>query len=94
MPPPLQRRVHDEVELTRRRSGWPARRTLAALGIPQRTYYRWLKEEAWARALPVEATRPVQPYEALPEEKQAVLRRRPSERRRVSNRLFCALDGS
>ena len=48
MPPPLQQRVHEEVELTKRRSGWPARRTLTALGIARRTYYRWLKEEAWA----------------------------------------------
>jgi hypothetical protein len=30
-------------------SGWPAKRTLAALGIPQGTYYRWLKEESWAK---------------------------------------------
>ena len=85
MPPPLQKRVHEEVEQTRRRSGWPAKRTLAALGIPQRTYYRWLKEEAWARALPVDPVKPVQPYEALAEEKQAVLdyaRRHPELRNR------------
>ena len=71
--------------MTRRRSGWPARRTLAALGIPRRTYYRWLKEEAWARVLPVDPLKPVQPYEALPEEKQAVLeyaRRHPELRHR------------
>jgi transposase InsO family protein len=43
------------------------------LGVPRRTYYRWLKEEAWAQALPEEPVPPVQPYEALPEEKQAVL---------------------
>jgi putative transposase len=73
MPPPLQQRVHEEVELTKRRSGWPAQRTLAALGIARRTYYRWLKEEAWARALSPEPLKPVQPYEALPEEKEAVL---------------------
>jgi transposase InsO family protein len=81
----LQKRVHEEVELTRRRSGWPARRTLAALGIPRRTYYRWLKEEAWARALPADPVKPVQPYEALAEEKQAVLeyaRRHPELRHR------------
>jgi putative transposase len=81
----LQKRVHEEVELTRRRSGWPAKRTLSALGIPQRTYYRWLKEEAWARALPVDPVKPVQPYEALAEEKQAVLdyaRRHPELRHR------------
>jgi transposase InsO family protein len=85
VPPPLQKRVHEEVELTRRRSGWPAQRTLAALGIPRRTYYRWLKEEAWARALPADAVKPVQPYEALAEEKQAVLdyaRRHPELRHR------------
>jgi putative transposase len=69
----LQKRVHEEVEQARRRSGWPAKKTLAALGIPRRTYYRWLREEAWARALPAEPVRPVQPYEALAEEKAAVL---------------------
>jgi putative transposase len=73
VPPELQRRVHEEVERTRQRSGWSAKRTLAALGIPRRTYYRWLKEEAWARALPEQPVKPVQPYEALAEEKQAVL---------------------
>ena len=81
----MQKRVHEEVELTRQRSGWPARRTLAALGIPRRTYYRWLKEEAWARALLVDPIKPVQPYEALPEEKEAVLdyaRRHPELRHR------------
>ena len=46
---------------------------MAALGIPRRTYYRWLKEEAWARSVPAQAVRPVQPYEALPEERAAVL---------------------
>ena len=73
MPPELQKRVHEAVEQARQRSGWPAKRTLAALGIPRRTYYRWLKEEAWARALPAESVKPVQPFEALAEEKQAVL---------------------
>jgi len=73
LPPALQKRVHEEVEQARRRSGWPAKKTLAALGIARRTYYRWLREEAWARALPAEPVRPVQPYEALPEEKAAVL---------------------
>jgi putative transposase len=81
----LQRRVHEEVELARRRSGWPAKRTLAALGIPRRTDYRWLREEAWARALPERPVRPVRPYEALPQERQAVLdyaRRHPELRHR------------
>jgi hypothetical protein len=69
----LQKRVHEEVEQARQRSGGPAKQTLAVLGIPRRTYYRWLKEEAWAQALPTEPVKPVQPYEALPEEKQALL---------------------
>ena len=69
----MQKRVHEEVELARRRSGWPAKKTLAALGIARRSYYRWLREEAWVRALPAEPVKPVQPYEALPEEKEAVL---------------------
>jgi len=60
-------------------------RTLQALGISRRSYYRWLKEEAWAQALPVEPVRPVQMYEALPEEKEAVLayaRKHPALRHR------------
>jgi putative transposase len=69
----LQKRVHEEVQRTKERSGWPAHRTLAALGISRRSYYRWLQEEAWARALPTEPVKPVQMYEALPEEKEAVL---------------------
>jgi putative transposase len=69
----LQKRVHEEVVQTRKRSGWSAKRTLAALGIARRSYYRWLREEAWARALPAEPVKPVQPYEALAQEKEAVL---------------------
>jgi putative transposase len=81
----LQKQVHALVEQTRQRSGWTAKKTLMALGIPRRTYYRWLREEAWARALPAEPVRAVQPYEALPEEKEAVLdyaRRHPELRHR------------
>jgi putative transposase len=61
------------VEETKQRSGWPAKRTLAALGIRRGTYYRWLKEEAWAQEKKQEEVRPVQPYEALPEERAAVV---------------------
>ena len=77
--------MHAEVEQARVRSGWPAKKTLAVLGIPRRSYYRWLREEAWARALPPEPIKPVQSYEALPEEKDAVLdyaRRHPELRHR------------
>jgi putative transposase len=72
MPIELQERVHEEVKLTKRRSGWPVSKTLSALGISRRTYYRWLKEEAWSKARPSEPIRPVQAYEALSEEKAAV----------------------
>jgi len=50
-----------------------ARPTLASLGIARRTHHRWLMEEAWATALPKEVVRRMQPYEALAEEKEAVL---------------------
>ena len=49
------------------------RRTLKSLGISPTSYYRWLREEAWAKALPSEPIRPVQVFEALPEEKEAVI---------------------
>jgi hypothetical protein len=73
VPTPLQQRVHEIVVQTRQRSGWPAKRTLSALGIARRSYYRWLKEEKWARSLPEKPVKRVQPYEALPEEKEAVI---------------------
>lgn len=57
---------------TKTRSGWPARRTLQALGIARSSYYRWLRQESWAA--PSAPVRPVQAFEALPEEKQAVRR--------------------
>jgi hypothetical protein len=63
------KQVHAGVQQAKRRSGWPARRTLSALGISRRSYYRRMKEEAWARALPAE---PVQPSEASPAERAAV----------------------
>ena len=56
---------------TKRRSGWSVRQTLAALGVCRSSYYRWLREEAWARQA-AEPVRPVQAFEALPEEKHAV----------------------
>lgn len=73
MPAPLQQRVHEIVIETRERSEWPAGATLKALGIAPRSYYRWLKEEKWARSLPEKPLKRVQPYEALPQEKEAVI---------------------
>lgn len=46
--------------------------TLAALGVSRSTYYRWVREAAWAQVGPAVPPKLVQPYEALPEEKVAV----------------------
>lgn len=73
VPAALQKEVHATVQQTRERSGWPAQKTLAALGISRRTYYRWLKEEKWAKQLAEAPVRVVQAYEALPQEREAVL---------------------
>jgi transposase InsO family protein len=81
----LQKQVHATVVQTKQRSGWPVRRTLAALGIARSSYHRWLREEAWAKSLPKVPVAPVQPYEASEEEKQAVVGyalRRPELRHR------------
>ena len=74
MPPELQERIRDEVQLTKRRSGWVVGRTLAALGVSHTTYYRWLREESWSQAGPADPLRPVQPFAALPEERSVVCR--------------------
>jgi putative transposase len=61
------------------------KRTLGALGIARRSYYRWLKEEAWAKDRPTEAPKPVPLYEPLSEEQQAVIayaRKHPTLRHR------------
>jgi transposase InsO family protein len=61
------------------------RRTLGALRIARRSYYRWLKEQPWAKRRPAEPPAPVSPYEALSEETQAALayaRKHPELRRR------------
>ena len=73
------------MEETKTRSGWPIRRSLRQLGISPSSYYRWLREEAWSRAARARAVKPVQAFEALAEEKQAVLdyaRQHPSLRHR------------
>jgi transposase InsO family protein len=61
------------VQQAQARSGWSAARTLAALEVSRSSYYRWLREQAWTRTAREEPLRPVQVYEALPEEKAAVL---------------------
>jgi putative transposase len=83
LPAELQQQVHVTVRETKARSGWSAKRTLAALGISRGSYYRWLQAEAWAKASA--DVRPVQAFEALAEERVAVLayaRRHPEIRHR------------
>ena len=72
MPAELQERVHQEVERTCRRSGWPVQRALTALAVSRTSYYRWRRERAWTRPLEA-APRLATVYEALPEERAAVL---------------------
>ena len=60
------------VQQTKRRSGWPARRTLKQLGVSPASYYRWRGEAGRVKVLAPEASRPVQVYEATDEEKRAV----------------------
>jgi transposase InsO family protein len=71
LPAELQQQVHVTVQETKERSGWSAQRTLAALGISRGSYYRWLQAEAWAKEQA--DVRPVQAFEALAEERAAVL---------------------
>jgi transposase InsO family protein len=72
VPAELQQKVHEEVKQTRRRSGWPAQRTLAALGVSRSSYQRWLRARAWLRA--AETSPPVSVHEALAEEKEELVK--------------------
>lgn len=53
---------------TRRRSGWPAHRTLAVLGVPRSVYYAWKRRES----LHDRPGAPCRVYEVLPEERAAI----------------------
>ena len=78
----MRERVHQEVVRAKRRSGWPVQRTLAALGVAPRSYYRWRRPPAGEQPA---ATRPVPPYEATAAEEGTVLdyaRRHPALRHR------------
>jgi transposase InsO family protein len=60
------------VTLAKARSGWPARRTLTALGIAPRSYYRWRQEEPASTDSASAAPKPIPPYAATPAEREAV----------------------
>lgn len=67
----LQREVIGIVEQTKKRSGWPVRRTLAALDIRPGTYYRWRLPHA-DKATP-KPTSVGSMYAVLPSERQAII---------------------
>lgn len=64
--------MHATVQETKRRSGWPVRRTLGQLGVSPASYYRWRQEARQRGSLASEPIKPVQAYEATEEEKRAV----------------------
>ncbi len=53
---------------TKRRSGWPVYRTLAALGVPRSVYYAWRGRDS----LEDRAGKPCRVYAVLPEERAAI----------------------
>jgi transposase InsO family protein len=69
LPAELQRQVQTLVDETKRRSSWPAERTLKVLGVSRSSYYRWRRESAWLR--PASAA-VVQVHEATIQEKRLV----------------------
>ena len=71
MPPELQREVVGEVEQAKTRSEMRIDDVLRHLGVARSNYFRWKKEQAWLSDRPI-PTPPVQAFEALPEEKEAV----------------------
>jgi putative transposase len=53
---------------SKRRSGWPVFRTLAALDVPRSVYYAWKGRES----LEDQVGKPCRAYELLPEERTAI----------------------
>ncbi len=73
MPRELQQQVVAEVIRAKRRSRMAVATSLKHLGISRSNYFRWKKQESWkeeARKRPPS----VQAFEALPEEKQSVVK--------------------
>lgn len=68
MPAQTKAAVMQIVAHTKQRSGWPAYRTLAALGVPRSVYYAWKVRES----LEDRAGKPCRVYEVLPEERRAI----------------------
>lgn len=68
----LQAHVVAVVDEAKSRSQMPITTALGHLGVKRSTYFRWKQEERWHEP-PSEPPPPVQAFEALPEEKQAVV---------------------
>lgn len=68
MPAQTKAAVMQIVVQTKQRSGWPAYRTLAALGLPRSVYYAWKVR----KSLEDRAGKPCRVYEVLPEERRAI----------------------
>lgn len=76
MPMELRDCVHKEVEATRQRSGWPAGRTLSALGVSRSSYYRWRRavgEQSPPGAAASQSPGSGSVYEVLDREREAVV---------------------
>jgi hypothetical protein len=56
------------VAQTKRRSGWRAYRTLAALGVPRSVYYTWKGRDSLVNRIGT----PCRSYEVLPAERAAI----------------------
>ena len=68
IPAQAKQAVMQIVAHTKRRSGWPVYRTLAALGVPRSVYYAWLNRES----LQDQLGKPCRVYEILAEERAAI----------------------
>jgi transposase InsO family protein len=60
--------VMQMVTQTKRRSGWPVYRTLAALGVPRSVYYAWKTRETLTDRI----GKPCRTYEVLAQERAAI----------------------
>jgi putative transposase len=68
VPAETKKMVLQIVIQSKRRSGWPVSRTLAALGVPRSVYYAWVTREC----LQDRVSTPCRAYELLPEERTAI----------------------
>ncbi len=73
LPSELQQQVVSEVNRALSRGSLKTNEVLKHLGVSRASYFRGKKAEAWKRQR-AEPVKPAQAFEALPEEKQAVVK--------------------